>query len=116
MLLLVEVKSVMRYRVFKRALQQLSSIWLYTDEVWGEKQAVKYIYGLYAAFSEICVNHDLWKAVSNKKLVGLYLYRYKKHLIFFKLLPSGEVGIVSILHENMNLPERLISDIEESES
>ncbi len=106
----------MRYRVFKRALQQLSSIWLYTAEEWGEKQADKYIDGLYAAFSEICQNYNLWKAVSNKKLVGLYLYRYKKHLIFFKLLASGDVGIACILHENMNLPEHLSSDIEESES
>lgn len=105
----------MRYRIFKRAHQQLIDIWIYTDQEWGEKQSDKYIDGLYTAFKNVCEDPSSWRKVRGKRFAGIFFFRYQKHVVFFKQLKSGDVGIISVLHENMNLPHRLLSDINENE-
>lgn len=106
----------MRYRLFKRAYQQLIDIWIYTDQEWGEKQSDKYIEGLYTACKSVFADSISWTKVRGKRFAGVYFFRYKKHIVFFKKLTTGDIGIISILHENMDLPDRLLSDIDESES
>jgi plasmid stabilization system protein ParE len=36
---------------------------------------------------------------------------YKKHILFFIVLSSGGIGIISILHERMDLLQRLQEDL-----
>ena len=101
----------MRAKLFKRAQQQLIDIWLYTEEKWNSAQADKYIDGLNIRLKQITENSHLWKKVRSKKLAGVFFFRYEKRLVFFKRLPSGDLGIISILHEQMDLPRRLLDDI-----
>jgi len=105
----------MRYRVFKKAHQQLIGVWLYTEREWGAKQADKYLDGLYAAFKKTCQNSSSWKRVRGKAFVGVFFVRYQRHIIFFKLLAADDIGIISVLHENMNLPNSLLSDLNQGE-
>lgn len=99
----------MRPSLYKRARQQLIDIWLYTAERWGETQADKYIDGFYDIFQRL---EDVsWRKVEDKRFLEVYFLRYEKHFVFFRKLPSGNIGIISILHERMNLPERLFEDL-----
>ena len=43
----------------------------------------------------------------------MYFVRYKRGIIFFRELSEGVLGVVSILHENRNIPDRLKEDAEE---
>jgi plasmid stabilization system protein ParE len=40
-------------------------------------------------------------------LPGVYFIRFERHLIFFRSLSADTVGVISVLHENMNIPMRL---------
>ena len=41
----------------------------------------------------------------------VFLSRYNRHLIFFRQMPSGKIGILSLMHERMNLPVQLQEDL-----
>lgn len=99
----------MRYSLYKRAKQQLIDIWLYTAEHWGEEQADKYVNGIYAAL--LALESASWRKVEGQRFIGVYFLRYEKHFIFFRELSNEHIGIISILHERMNLPERLFEDM-----
>lgn len=49
------------YKLTNKAVEDLSEIWDYTFEVWSEKQADKYYYGLISNCQEIAENPDLGK-------------------------------------------------------
>lgn len=40
-----------------------------------------------------------------------YFGRYEHHYVFFRELKNGDLGVMSILHERMNLPVRLKEDL-----
>jgi toxin ParE1/3/4 len=44
-----------------------------------------------------------------------YLCRHEKHVIYWKLLADGRVGIVTVLHERMHQAERLKEALGEPE-
>jgi plasmid stabilization system protein ParE len=46
------------------------------------------------------------------ELSGVYFIRHQHHYVFFRELSSGELGVISILHENMDIPARLREDSE----
>jgi len=46
----------------------------------------------------------------------MFYLRYRQHYIFFRVLSKGALGVLSILHEKMDLPARLREDAETSES
>jgi len=47
-----------------------------------------------------------------KRFAGIWFVRHEHHYLFFLELSDGYVGIISILHENMDLPTRLREDAE----
>lgn len=40
-----------------------------------------------------------------------YFSRYERHYVFFRELDNGDLGIMSILQERMDLPVRLGEDL-----
>ncbi len=102
------------FKLSPKAREQLIHIWAYTQETWGEAQADQYIQGLYQALTELHANKILWRPLSDPKFAGVYFFRYKKHVIFFKLLASNAVGILTLLHERSDLPMRLLNDLNEN--
>ena len=103
----------MPYKLFPKAKQQLVKIWAITYEDWGEAQADKYIDELHEKLKDLKNTPHIWRKLEHKKFRGkaVFFCRYKKHFVFFKELPSGKLGIISVLHERMDLPERLYEDI-----
>jgi plasmid stabilization system protein ParE len=106
------------YRFFPIADARQDAIYQYTLEHWGEKQAERYIFGLHEHLQQIADQKLTWHKIparfirSNMDLPQAYVTRYEKHYIFFKKLDKNTVGIMSIMHEAMDIPSRLKEDLE----
>ena len=97
----------MPYKLFPTAKAHLVQIWTYTEETWGEEQADTYINGLYSLFASLHENRYLWREVSQAKFEDVYACVYKKHFIFFRQLSGDKIGIIGILHQSSDIPNRL---------
>lgn len=100
----------MTYLFFSAADRHQDEIWNYTAENWGEEQAVRYIEGLHSAIAQAAEGNMVWRNPMHPKLPGIYFIRYEHHYVFFKELPNKVIGVISILHEKMDLPSRLEDD------
>lgn len=100
----------MQPKIFPSAASRLNEIWQYTVETWDEEQAEAYLSGLISAVENASLNRRSWKVVRHADLVGVWFIRYEHHFIFFRILPSGCLGVISILHESMDIPRRLKED------
>ncbi|OCJ10357.1 plasmid stabilization protein [Rhizobium sp. AC27/96] len=105
------------YRFYPRADAAQDKIWRDTVEKWGEPQAVTYITGLHAHLTCLCETKALWRQLPQKLVVPVnvkheaYFSRYGHHYVFFRELDNGDLGVMSILHERMDLPVRLAEDL-----
>lgn len=95
------------YKLTNKAVEDLSKIWEYTFEVWSEKQADKYYDRLIASCQEIANNPELGKNYQGitDSLLGMKINR---HIIFYRTLNENYVEITRILHERMDLKEKII--------
>jgi toxin ParE1/3/4 len=103
------------FRVSTGASHRLDEIHDYTRRTWGEAQADAYIRGLFAKFKAIAAREFPWAAIPAEFGVDGYLCRHEKHVIYWKLLADGRVGIVTVLHERMHQAERLREALGEPE-
>lgn len=105
------------YRFYSRADAAQDGIWRDTLDQWGEAQAVSYIRGLHQHLARLTSTRALWRRLPPNAAVpadiaeDVFMSRYERHYIFFKLLGNGDLGVVSILHDRMNLPARLAEDL-----
>ena len=102
------------YRLYPRADKQQDKIWQYTVEKWSIEQADKYILGLHEHFEKLANKEKPWRKLLSTKLSlskEAYFSRYKKHFVFFTKLPNNAIGVISILHETMDIPTRLRKDL-----
>ena len=90
----------------QKAIIDLNDIWDYTFEKWSEKQADKYYATIKLTCHGIGENPDAGKEYGgiSKDLLGL---KTQKHIIFYKLISVDRIEIVRILHERMDLKNRL---------
>ncbi|MGF1573288.1 MAG: type II toxin-antitoxin system RelE/ParE family toxin [Sumerlaeia bacterium] len=86
-------------------------MWTYTFEKWSENQADEYIHSLYDFLNTLPQTKSLWKVCELEQRPGIHFCKYKHHVIFFMSLGEDEFEILTILHEKMNLPNRIISDL-----
>lgn len=100
----VELHKVAKFRILE--------IWDYSEQVWGADHADIYVRGLFEAIHEAGSMRHMWRPIANEALSGIYFIRFRHHYIFFRELPDGAIGIISVLHENMNIPSRLKEDTE----
>lgn len=90
----------------QKAINDLNDIWDYTFEKWSEKQADKYYTTIKLSCSIIGKNPDIGKQYDgiSKDLLGL---KAEKHIIFYKSITENRIEVVRILHERMDLKNRL---------
>jgi plasmid stabilization system protein ParE len=92
-------------------------IWNDTVATWGEQQAASYIRGLHAHLRKLSETRALWRRLPNNLVIPAdlgtlaYFSRYERHYVFFRELPSGMIGVMSILHDRMDAPVRLAEDL-----
>lgn len=106
----------MKVRILPAARERLLGIWKYTADTWGEEQADDYVNGLISSLDKLASKRDLWRVVKEPRFSGVYFTRFKHHYIFFKGISGNSLGVISILHESMDVPNRLNDDMEEHES
>ena len=95
-----------KYRFTNKAVEDLSDIWNYTFDVWSEKQADLYYEILIKSCQGIAKNQNFGKAYEGI-LEGLCGYKVNKHVIFYRIISNEEIEIVRILHESMDLKNRI---------
>lgn len=90
----------------REAIDDLNDIWVYTIDEWSEKQADKYYAAIEFACTQIGKNPELGKEYDgiSKNLLGL---RTGKHIIFYQVISKDRIEVVRILHEKMDLKNRL---------
>ena len=98
-------------KIYRAAQARLLEIWDYTERMWGEAQADDYVRELVAAAHQASEDRTRWRLLKNRAVHGVFFIRHRNHFIFFRELFSGEIGVISILHENMDLPARLFEDV-----
>lgn len=88
------------------AINDLNDIWDYTFEKWSQNQADQYYATIKTACNGIGENPDVGKEYYgiNKNLLGL---KSGKHIIFYQSLSENKIEVIRILHERMDLKNRL---------
>ena len=95
-----------KYYLTKKAVNDLTKIWKYTYEEWSEQQADKYYQILIDNFIEIAENPNLGKSYMTIA-PNLFGFKAAKHIIFYLKINDNEVEITRILHEMMDLKNRI---------
>lgn len=94
------------YIISEKALEDINNIWIYTAENWSAEQADRYYNLIFDEIEYIVQNFEM--ARDFDKIRKSYKYsKVKSHLIFFKKHKTNEVEVVRVLHERMNIVNRL---------
>lgn len=95
------------YKLTNKAVEDLSGIWDYTFNNWSELQADKYYSLLLEICQDIANNPELGKNYEGitKELFGL---KANRHMIFYRKSKDKPIEITRILHERMDLKNRII--------
>ncbi|MDQ0472501.1 type II toxin-antitoxin system RelE/ParE family toxin [Labrys wisconsinensis] len=92
------------------ASHRLDQIYRYTQSHWGPEQAERHITGLFEAFDRIESHGVISKPVPAEFGVEGYFFRYQRHFVYWRKLSNGNIGIVTILHEQMHQIDRFRED------
>ena len=95
----------LQYVISKKALTDLEEIWLYTLEKWTVDQANRYYTLIFDEINFICKNINAGKSMEHVRK-GYLASKVKSHLIFYRIL-NNTVEIIRILHERMDIENRL---------
>ncbi len=101
----------MATRILPAARARLIEIWSYTEARWDDTQADRYVNDLVAAIERHGTDFNRWRSLKDVELPGVFVLRHASHFIFFRNLGEGDIGVISILHESMDLPARLREDL-----
>ncbi len=97
----------MTFKLSPLARRQIEDIWLYTERNWGEAQADTYVNGLFDLLESLPKKKHLWRAVPHDALHGALCASYREHVIFFRQFPSLTLGVIAVLHQSRDIPNRL---------
>jgi toxin ParE1/3/4 len=97
-------------RVQEAASYRLDEIYRHTRDRWGTEQADLYVIGLFDAFNRIEDQGVMSRPIPAEFGVEGYCFRYERHFVYWRRLPNGDVGIVTILHERMHQIDRFHDD------
>ena len=96
----------MSYKISEKAIEDIENIWLYTVEHWSIEQADRYYNLIFEEIEYITKHFESGKDISSIRKD----YRYSKvksHLIFYRKSKNGTIEIVRVLHERMDIENRL---------
>ena len=95
-----------KYHLTKKAVQDLDTIWAYTLNTWSEQKADEYYSSLVETFAAIAKRPCHLDKEYVEIHPGLYRRSCHKHLVFYRLVENGNVEIVRILHEKMDIASK----------
>ncbi|MBL3656143.1 type II toxin-antitoxin system RelE/ParE family toxin [Fulvivirga sediminis] len=95
-----------KYRLTNLAVQDLSDIWNYTYHRWSERQADNYYEQLTNTFEYIATNQRQGRNYEGIRR-DLFGIKVNRHIVFYRMISNELVEITRILHEQMDLKNRL---------
>jgi toxin ParE1/3/4 len=94
------------YKIRDEAVRDLERIWEYTLENWSLEQADRYYKLIISEIEFIADNFFTGKSMEHIK-EGFRASKVKSHLIFYKRGSHNKIEVVRILHERMDIENRL---------
>jgi toxin ParE1/3/4 len=94
------------YIISEKAIDDINTIWIYTAENWSVSQADRYYNLILDEIEYISQNFDMSLDFGNIRKS----YRYSKvksHIVFFKKNKLNEIEVIRVLHERMDIENRL---------
>jgi len=95
-----------KYRISKKAAEDIDKIWLYTLENWSLEQADRYYRFIYQEILCIVENFETGKDIGKIKF-GYRQAKVKSHLIIYKRADDEIIEIIRVLHQMMDIPNQL---------
>ncbi|MBO5419295.1 MAG: type II toxin-antitoxin system RelE/ParE family toxin [Bacteroidales bacterium] len=96
-----------KVRFSNKAVEDLTSIWRYTVNEWSEKQADEYYEMLITSCNRLLSYSVLLNRSYEEIAENLYGVKAGHHIIFYQPLNEGDIYVVRILHEKMDIKSRL---------
>ncbi|MEH2922555.1 type II toxin-antitoxin system RelE/ParE family toxin [Samsonia erythrinae] len=97
-------------RIQEAASYRLDEIYRYTRDRWGIEQADRYITGLFQEFSKIETHGVASRSVPAEFGVEGFFFRYERHVVYWRRLSNGDIGITTVLHDRMHQIDRFRED------
>lgn len=94
------------YIISEKALEDLNNIWIYTAENWSVEQANRYYNLIVDEIDYVSENFETTKDFSNVRKNYKYS-KVKSQLVFYKKTENTEMEVVRILHERMDIKNRI---------
>jgi toxin ParE1/3/4 len=88
------------------ARADLDEIWEYTTQHWSIDQAERYIREIVNACQALADERAQGRAIPNIR-AGYYKFPVQSHFLFYRITDTGFIDIVRILHQRMDIAERL---------
>ncbi len=98
--------STNKYRISQQAIEDLDKIWLYTLNKWTKEQADRY-YDLIIGEIEFTADNFMTGKSAAQTRKNYRVTKIKSHLIFYRKEENESVEIVRILHQRMDIKNRL---------
>lgn len=97
-----------KLKLTNNAVKDLTDIWNYTFETWSESQADKYYKLILNACATVAKKPQQGK-VYEEIYPNLKGKKTSKHIIFYRIMEDKSIEITRILHERMDLKNKLTS-------
>lgn len=94
------------FSLTKRALEDLREIGRYTQERWGHEQRRNYLSLFDRYFHALAENPSHGQGCDEIR-TGYRRFPSGRHVIFYRLLETGDIEIVRVLHEKMDVETHL---------
>ncbi|MEC4003058.1 type II toxin-antitoxin system RelE/ParE family toxin [Flavobacterium sp. SUN052] len=95
-----------KYIISEKALDDINKIWIYTAENWSVEQANRYYNLIFDEIEFIAVNFEMARDFSTIRK-SYRCSKIKSHLILFLKNKQNEIEVVRVLHERMDIENRL---------
>ncbi|WP_226063154.1 type II toxin-antitoxin system RelE/ParE family toxin [Kaistella polysaccharea] len=97
----------MIFEISEKANEDLENIWLYTYENWSQEQADRYYNLILNEIEYITENFESGKSFEHIRK-GYRSAKVKSHLVFYRISKRDTIEIIRILHQRMDIENRLV--------
>jgi len=94
------------YVLSPAAQADVESIWDYTVERWGERQAETYILAIRDACAALAEGRRRGRPIDAIR-AGYLKLAVGAHFLFYRFDEAGRIDVVRILHQSMDVPAHL---------
>lgn len=94
------------YRISQKALDDLEEIWFFSFKKWSIEQADRYTMLIMNEIEQISVHFNEGTSMDDIRN-GYRATKVKSHLIFYRMADDGIVEIIRVLHQMMDIENRM---------